>query len=238
MARLGVLGQKATQSRLRHDTLEPIRRLFVLHGITQASMPAIADADTPVILRLHALLPQSRANGPGVRAVIWFQGCTRGCPGCFNPETHASDSRLTILATALATDLAGRQSEIEGVTISGGEPLEQPKGLLQLLTVLNATTKLSVVLFSGYTLDEALKMAYGPRILRLVDVLIAGPFVQAQRIACGLRGSANQIVHLLTNRYTARDIANTPPGEISIDPSGDIRLTGVAPRMMSVGRPA
>jgi anaerobic ribonucleoside-triphosphate reductase activating protein len=202
----------------------------VLHSIPQLSAPAIADTDAPVILRLHAFLPRSHANGPGVRAVIWFQGCRLGCPGCFNPETHASDSRLTIPAIALAEDLAGQQSEIENITVSGGEPLEQPEGLLQLLTALRMATHLSTVLFSGYTLAETMKMAYGPRIFRLVDVLIAGPFVQARRIARGLRGSANQVVHLLTNRYTARDIANTPPGEVCIDPSGDIYLTGVAPR--------
>jgi anaerobic ribonucleoside-triphosphate reductase activating protein len=140
---------------------------------------------------------------------------------------------LTIPASALAEDLVGQQSEIEGITVSGGEPLEQPEGLLQLLTALRTTTQLSTVLFSGRTLDEIVKMAHGPRILRLVDVLIAGPFVQTQRIARGLRGSANQEVHLLTNRYTAREIANTPPGEICIDPSGDIHVTGVAPRRIT-----
>jgi len=205
----------------------------VLHGIPQPSAPAIAGAGAPAMLRLHAFLPRSRANGPGVRAVIWFQGCRLGCPGCFNPETHPSESRWTIPAIALARDLAGRQSEIEGITVSGGEPLEQPEGLLQLLTALRTTTHLSTVLFSGYTLDETMKTACGPRILRLVDVLIAGPFVQARRIARGLRGSANQVVHLLTNRYTAHDIANTPPGEICIDPSGDVHLTGVAPRRIT-----
>ena len=43
------------------------------------------------MLNLHALLPRSRANGPGVRLVLWFQGCTLGCPGCFNPTTHAPE---------------------------------------------------------------------------------------------------------------------------------------------------
>ncbi|MCU0780030.1 MAG: radical SAM protein [Akkermansiaceae bacterium] len=39
-------------------------------------------------LRLHAFLPRSRANGPGWRSVVWVQGCSLGCPGCFNPQTH------------------------------------------------------------------------------------------------------------------------------------------------------
>jgi anaerobic ribonucleoside-triphosphate reductase activating protein len=205
----------------------------VLRSIPQPSAAAIADADAPAILRLHAFLPRSRANGPGVRAVIWFQGCRLGCPGCFNPETHASDSLLTIPAIALAEDLASQQSEIEGITVSGGEPLEQPEGLFQLLTALRMATHLSTVLFSGYTLDQTMKMTYGSHILRLVDVLIAGPFLESQRIARGLRGSANQMVHLLTNRYAARDVANTPTGEICIDPSGDIHLTGVGPRRIT-----
>src|SRR3972149_712339 len=70
------------------------QRTQALQGRRAELAPAIADTGAPVILRLHALLPRSRANGPGMRAVIWFQGCTRGCPGCFNPETHASGSRL------------------------------------------------------------------------------------------------------------------------------------------------
>ena len=39
---------------------------------------------------IHAIEPRSRANGPGVRFVVWLQGCTLGCPGCFNPSTHAA----------------------------------------------------------------------------------------------------------------------------------------------------
>ena len=192
----------------------------------------IADVDAPAILRLHAFLPQSGANGPGVRAVVWFQGCSLECPGCFNPATHPSEPRLTISAGALAVRLAEHSRGIEGVTVSGGEPLEQPEGLLQLLTALRRTTRLSIVLFSGYTLDEIEATACGPRILQLVDVLIAGRFVLSRRTARGLRGSANQVVYLLTDRYTSRDIADVPPGEIRIDPLGDIHLTGVAPTRM------
>jgi pyruvate-formate lyase-activating enzyme len=49
-----------------------------------------------MLLNLHALWPRSRANGPGVRMVLWLQGCTLGCPGCFNPATHAPESRWQV----------------------------------------------------------------------------------------------------------------------------------------------
>src|SRR5437868_145303 len=84
-------------------------------------------------LRLHEFLPESRANGPGVRAVVWVQGCSLGCPGCFNPETHPASGGRMASVDDLLREIAGLGDAIEGVTLSGGEPLQQRGAVVALL---------------------------------------------------------------------------------------------------------
>jgi anaerobic ribonucleoside-triphosphate reductase activating protein len=121
------------------------------------------------------------------------------------------------------------QATIEGLTISGGEPLQQPGALLRLLAGLRTCTSLSVILFTGYSLQEARSVPHGADVLHNVDVVIAGRFVRELRTAEGLRGSSNQIVHLVTNRYCLCDLEQTPMGEISIDGGGVISVSGINP---------
>jgi anaerobic ribonucleoside-triphosphate reductase activating protein len=98
--------------------------------------------------RLHALEPFSRANGPGLRAVVWFQGCTLGCPGCFNLATHDSQAGRHADTESLAAEILALGTRIEGISISGGEPFQQPEALLDLLSRLT-NSHLSRLVFSG-----------------------------------------------------------------------------------------
>lgn len=182
---------------------------------------------------VHAFVPASYANGPGRRAVLWLQGCTLACPGCFNPETHPFASGPTGARTPVR-ELADRMAAadgIEGLTISGGEPLQQRSALDALLAVVRAETDLSIILFTGYAWDELTPAQRD--LLRHVDVVIAGPYDQGRRVATGLRGSANKTVHLLTDRYTMADIDAVPPAEIVIDAAGGLVLSGIQPISMS-----
>ena len=80
---------------------------------------------------LHALIPASRANGPGLRAVVFFQGCSLGCPKCWNPKTHPfHGAEVTVDAVVQEVLRAQAQHAIEGVTFSGGEPMQQADSLL------------------------------------------------------------------------------------------------------------
>src|SRR3990172_12478082 len=88
---------------------------------------------------LHAFEPSSRANGPGLRAVLWTQGCSLGCPGCFNSETHDPGAGREVDVELLAGEIAGRHG-IDGVSISGGEPLQQAEALCELLERLRPTS--------------------------------------------------------------------------------------------------
>lgn len=124
-------------------------------------------------IRLHAFEPVSRANGPGRRAVVWFQGCTLGCPGCFNPATHDPQGGYEADTETLASDVLSLGGKIEGVSISGGEPFQQPVALLDLFNVL-ADSHLSRLVFTGYTLPEINRFPLGSSLLRQIDVLVAG----------------------------------------------------------------
>ena len=178
-----------------------------------------------MLLHVHAVEPRSRANGPGARFVVWLQGCTLACPGCFNPATHAPG-----VGTALAvSELAARiPDDVEGISLSGGEPLQQAAAAAALLAAARARG-LSTLMFSGYTLAEIEQLPGGPAVLAQLDVLIDGRYVSTERLARGLRGSANQRIHLLTSRYAMADVEDTPVAEIRIGPTGEVVLTGVDP---------
>jgi anaerobic ribonucleoside-triphosphate reductase activating protein len=178
---------------------------------------------------VHAIEPRSRANGPGARFVVWMQGCTLGCPGCFNPSTHAGGGReISIPQLTVQLAAAKAASSIEGLSLSGGEPLQQAEASAAILEAARGLG-LSTLAFSGYTIDEIRALPGGPAVLARLDVLIDGRYVAGDRLATGLRGSANQRIQLLTPRYTQADVEATPVAEIRIGPSGDLVLTGVNP---------
>lgn len=180
-------------------------------------------------LRLHHLLPVSQVNGPGRRAVVWVQGCTLGCPGCFNPETHRPLRNQTITVDVLFDQIHALRDEIEGLTISGGEPLQQRRPLERLLRRVRAEADLSVLLFSGYTWDEIQSMPHISTLLDSVDVLLAGRYDARQRVASGLLGSGNKTVHLLTSRYTLADLDAIPQAEVIVGSDGELLFSGIDP---------
>ncbi|MGN6110631.1 MAG: 4Fe-4S single cluster domain-containing protein [Kofleriaceae bacterium] len=180
--------------------------------------------------RVHEIEPRSRANGPGARFVVWLQGCTLGCPGCFNPTTHDDAAGREMAIAEIAELLRGASSAgaIEGLTLSGGEPMQQPAAARALLEAARALG-LSTLMFSGYALDEIRALPGGSDVLGQLDVLIDGRYVAGERLATGLRGSANQRIQLLTTRYQRSDVEATPVAEIRIGPTGELVLTGVDP---------
>jgi anaerobic ribonucleoside-triphosphate reductase activating protein len=183
-------------------------------------------------VRVHAIEPRSRANGPGTRFVVWLQGCTLGCAGCFNPSTHGDGG--TEMTTGEIVDKL-KASGAEGLSLSGGEPLQQAAAVVPLLDGARGLG-MSTLAFSGYTRHEILELAHGPDVLARLDVLIDGRYVATERLATGLRGSANQRIHLLTDRYTLADVEATPTAEVRISRTGEIVLTGVDPLKLKVLR--
>lgn len=188
------------------------------------------DLDPQLMIRVHQVVPRSRANGPGARFVIWTQGCSLACPGCFNPNSHAaSKSGTHVKVIDLVRRIVDVESLIEGITLSGGEPMEQPEAVAELLLAVRRSTDLGVVLFTGFTHAEIIGDPRRSRVLENVDAMVAGRYEASKRVAEGLRGSSNKRVVLLSNRYSALDIEETPTTEIILDEYGNATLTGISP---------
>jgi anaerobic ribonucleoside-triphosphate reductase activating protein len=184
---------------------------------------------TDNFLRIHEFLPRSRVNGPGMRAVVWVQGCSLGCPSCFNPQTHPFNQGRLVSVDELFHSLLALRGEIQGLTISGGEPLQQRQPLLALLRRVRRESSLSVLLFSGFTWIEIQQMPQASALLDCIDVLIAGRYEAAQHLARGLRGSANKTLHFVTDRYTEDDLQILPAAEVIITPAGEVMVSGIDP---------
>jgi len=182
-------------------------------------------------LRLHAFEPRSTANGPGVRAVLWVQGCTLGCPGCFNPETHHYGGD-EVPAHEIFSRILALGDPVEGVTVSGGEPLQQRRAVLHLLERVRVETPLSTVLFTGYRWSEVARMREAAALRGCVDVLIAGRYEQDRGLGRGLRGSSNKTVHLFSQRYTLAELDAVPDAEVMVRADGKVVVTGIDPPVL------
>jgi len=180
-------------------------------------------------LRIHSRNPASRSNGPGLRSVIWTQGCTLACPGCFNPESHLSATGETTALDILASWVFAQAPAVEGLTISGGEPFQQAAALAEFLSMIRSQSDLSVIVFTGYTQNELARIPAVPACLESIDILIAGRYVASRRQASGLLGSSNKTAHFLSGRYQPADLANLPEAELWILPDGSIQLSGINP---------
>jgi anaerobic ribonucleoside-triphosphate reductase activating protein len=184
---------------------------------------------TAKMLNLYHFEPLSLVNGPGKRAVVWVQGCTLNCPGCFNPHTHARLAGNNWSVGRLVKLILEQKSEIEGITISGGEPLQQLKPLIEFTRHKKDQSDLSILLFSGFTWEEIQRIPGAHTLLEHLDVLIAGRYLAVKRLASGLIGSTNKTIHFLTTRYQMTDLPPVPAAEVFLNPNGEIVLSGIDP---------
>lgn len=182
------------------------------------------EALVPESLNIYAVLPRSRVNGPGARLVVFFQGCARNCDGCFNPDTHSFEERERFSPEGLLEKYLS--SGLEGLTVSGGEPFLQPRGLLKLLCLARAKG-LSTLVYTGFTIEEIKAAPEKALCLGSIDVLIDGPFEKDSKETTLLaRGSANQRIHLLTQRYALGELYMPGRVEVIIGRDGNVRKTG------------
>jgi len=194
-------------------------------------------------MEIHATLSRSSVNGPGARAVIWFQGCTLQCRGCWNPETHPAGIKPQQTVEQLGSWILSC-TDIDGVTFSGGEPLQQAAELLALCEFLKKRRpKCSLGLFSGYSVKElsaglwTYRDGYRsnipgtPELYRQItahlDFGVFGRFAQAQ--ACNdipLCGSRNQQVVFFNDRYTQADLVGQGCEIFISADGGEMTVTG------------
>lgn len=175
-----------------------------------------------VQLKIAQIIPDTEAEGPGRRFALWVQGCAIRCPGCCNPEMFGTEGgRIADSAELAAQALAVK--DLEGVSVLGGEPTEQPEGVADFCERVKAGG-LSVMIYSGYTLEE-LRAKQSPaveRILAAADLLADGRYDnKLPETKRRWLGSSNQRLHFFTNRYQADDprfsTANTVELRLSKD---------------------
>ena len=141
----------------------------------------------------------TKVLGPGLRYVIWTQGCPFHCEECATPESRPITKDKEVPIITIAQDILA-QPGIKGITISGGEPFLQAASLFKLLKmVLKERPELTVIVYTGYQIED-LTWPESVELLAQVDLLIDGPYHPELNDDRGLRGSFNQRLHFLTPR--------------------------------------
>ena len=178
------------------------------------------------LLNIHSIIPLSRVNGPGNRMVIFFQGCDKNCPGCFNPDTHSFET-IGLYSPADIFKKYPPNNSIEGITVSGGEPFLQPEGLFELLKIAREIYRLSTVVYTGFAYNEIKQKPECLACLEFIDALIDGRYVESKKETTLLaRGSTNQRLYLLSSRYKREDFYMPGKIEVIIGKDGVITNTG------------
>ena len=141
----------------------------------------------------------TRSLGPGLRYAIWTQGCPFNCPQCITPEGRSIVAAKLIDTVQLANDIITNKN-INGITISGGEPFLQAASVAALLNkVRESRPELNVIIFTGFLIEKLLSEE-ALSVLSMTDLLIDGQYIDELNDGVGLRGSSNQRLHFLTDR--------------------------------------
>lgn len=186
-------------------------------------------------LRVARLSNCCNVLGPGKRAVFWLQGCLQRCPGCVAPETWNPDGGEIFTIDKLI-DFLACISNIDGVTFSGGEPMLQAEGLLALIRKFPADKNLSTMLYTGYTLEHLIEEGTIAQreLLAELDILVDGPYVEHRHTDLYWRGSDNQRILFLSERFREAwskriDQVNETPLEFEIH-HDSILWMGIPPK--------
>ena len=148
-------------------------------------------------LRLAGVVRESIVDGPGIRFVVFCQGCPHHCENCHNKETHnflgGFDCEIEKIVAAI-----DQNPLLSGVTFSGGEPVCQPEGFLSLAKEIKARN-LDIIMYSGYTFEQIMEISRKNQALKeltgYIDTLIDGQYDHTQRdLTLMFRGSRNQRV--------------------------------------------
>lgn len=149
--------------------------------------------DFKTSIRVSGIIEESIVDGPGVRLVIFSQGCPHQCKGCHNPETHAMDGGKLITVKEIL-DMVKENPLLDGVTFSGGEPFEQAVEFAFLAKELRKLG-MGIITYTGYVLEDLIKLNKDgyKQLLEETDTLVDGPYVEEQRsLGLTFKGSKNQ----------------------------------------------
>ena len=142
-------------------------------------------------ISLLKIVESTTVNGPGFRTSEYSAGCVNACPGCHNPQswdiTHGIMTDVEVIANKILAD------DLCNVTFSGGDPMFQPLAFAELARIIKERSNKDIWCYTGYTYERIIKDEEKSQLLKYVDVLVDGPFVQSLRNEDLLfRGSSNQ----------------------------------------------
>lgn len=163
-----------------------------------------------VLLKTAGIINESIVDGPGIRMVVFAQGCSHNCAGCHNPHTHSYDSGELVEIDAILAAVKNNPL-LDGITLSGGDPFEQAAACAVLAGEVKKLG-LNVITYTGYTYEQLLDLS-GQRegyeeLLKHTDFLIDGPFVLKEKnLLLKFRGSENQrIIDMNRTRAVGRPV--------------------------------
>ena len=146
-------------------------------------------------LRILGTYKETVVDGEGLRYSIYFAGCTHACKGCHNKESWCPDNGTLITEEYLDKIINEINSNplLNGITLSGGDPLYNPEEMLEVIKYLKEKTGMNIWLYTGYTIEELRKDNKRMAVLEYIDTLVDGKFVQElYDPLLKFRGSSNQ----------------------------------------------
>lgn len=176
-------------------------------------------------LRLYMTAKNTKALGPYNRYVIWVQGCKKKCVGCISKDSQPLDGGYEEEVDALVAEII-HTPDIEGITISGGEPFLQIESLVNLIRRVREKKDIGVIIYTGMKFCEIKES----ELTKVSDMIIDGEYRDELNDNLSLRGSSNQQVCLITERY--KEEANTMYGakgrkiELKVE-NGKTRMVGI-----------
>ena len=155
-------------------------------------------------MNVARILYPVKVLGPGDRIGIWLCGCNRACPGCSNPELWSPRPEYEVSIENLChlIDQVLSNHPVDGITITGGEPFQQADDLWKLISQLSNQVP-DILVYSGYRLQELydLNDPAVNSVLNNVATLVDGAYIQELNDNSPLRGSSNQQIHILKDKY-------------------------------------
>lgn len=142
------------------------------------------------------IAPCSEALGPHKRFIVWVQGCNKRCKGCIAPDSWALDGGEFMDVEVLADQII-MQEDIEGITISGGEPFLQQQALCSLISMVREQKNIGVIIYTGMNYSDI----KDTDLAKMSDIIVDGEYREELNDDKSLRGSSNQNVVCLTERY-------------------------------------
>lgn len=143
------------------------------------------------MLAILRIIEETMVDGPGIRTAIYAAGCTHRCPGCHNPQSWDIRAGQRMSMEEILSPILG--DPFADVTFTGGDPMMQPEGFTELARAIKKRSEKNIWCYTGYLFEEVIRMPAQAEMLKYIDVLVDGPFVQDLRDEqLRFRGSSNQ----------------------------------------------